>query len=108
MKYYFVYILTNKYNKVLYTGVTNDLYRRSREHRSKLFPGFTQKYNLTKLVYCESSTNPIDAISAEKKIKGWLRSKKITLIGSKNPSWSDLFETFEENIATGGLGKNKE
>jgi putative endonuclease len=90
MKKYFVYILTNFNNKVLYVGVTNDLERRVFEHREKLIKGFTEKYNLKKLVYYEEFSSPEDAISAEKKLKGWLRKKKIALIESKNPDWNDL------------------
>jgi len=87
---YTTYILTNKSNSVLYTGVTNNLDRRIYEHKNKLIPGFTQKYNLNKLVWLESFRNITDAISAEKKIKGWVRKKKIELIETTNPDWSDL------------------
>ncbi len=93
MSGYFVYILTNKTNKVLYIGVTNNLVRRIFEHKNKLVPGFTKKYNLNKLVYFEEFTSILDAISAEKKMKGWLRSKKIQLIKSKNSHWEDLNKT---------------
>ncbi len=94
MKAYYVYILTNKYNKVLYIGVTNDLQRRVYEHKRGTIEGFTKKYNLTKLVYFEEFTNINDAIAAEKKLKGWLRLKKIALIESKNPDWKDLSLSF--------------
>ncbi len=104
MRHYFVYILTNKTNKVLYTGITNNLSRRTREHRSKLISGFTKKYNVDKLVYFEEFLNPSDAIAAEKKIKGWLRTKKINLIESKNPLWENLFEKLELSEVTRGLG----
>ena len=80
---------------MLYTGVTNNLARRIYEHRGKMISGFTKKYNVNKLVYCESFTNPSDAISAEKKIKGWLRKKKIKLIELQNPQWEDLYPTIE-------------
>ena len=90
MKHYYVYILTNKSNKVLYTGVTNNILRRIYEHKAGFIKGFTKKYRVKKLVYFESFTNPNDAIAAEKKIKGWLRSKKIVLIESMNPNWKDL------------------
>lgn len=89
---YSTYILTNKFNKVLYIGVTNNLERRIFEHKHKLIPGFTSKYNLNKLVWFENFNNVEDAISAEKKIKGWLRIKKIELIESKNKKWKDLSE----------------
>lgn len=91
MKQYFVYILTNITNKVLYAGITNNLIRRVYEHKNKFVKGFTQKYNLTKLVYFETFTDVNDAIAAEKKIKGWLRIKKIKLIESVNPEWKDLY-----------------
>jgi len=90
---YETYILTNKSNKVLYIGVTDNLERRIYEHKNKIIPGFTAKYNLNKLVWFESFANVNDAISAEKKIKGWLRIKKINLIESKNKEWKDLSET---------------
>ena len=93
MSGYFVYILTNKTNNVLYIGVTNNLTRRIIEHKNKLVPGFTKKYNLNKLVYFEEFTSILDAISAEKTMKGWLRRKKIQLIKSKNPQWEDLYKT---------------
>lgn len=89
---YSTYILTNKYNKVLYVGVTNNLERRIYEHKNKIIPGFTAKYNLNKLVWFENFKNVNDAISAEKKIKGWLRVKKIKLIESLNKEWRDLSE----------------
>ena len=92
MKSYYVYILTNKYNTVLFTGVTNNLERRMYEHRNKLIPGFTVKYNVSKLVYFEEGTEINLAIAREKQIKGWLRKKKIALIESLNPQWLDLSE----------------
>lgn len=106
MKHYHVYILTNKNNKVLYTGITNDLLRRMCEHSSKLIEGFTKKYNVDKLVYFEEFTDINEAIAAEKKIKGWLRIKKIALIESKNPKWENLFLLLQDYAATGGLGRD--
>lgn len=94
MDQYFVYILTNKGDKVLYTGITNNLLRRIYEHKHKLIDGFTKKYRLTKLVYFEGFSNVNDALANEKKIKGWLRVKKINLIKSKNPAWKDLSLSF--------------
>ena len=91
-KYYYVYILTNKNNNVLYTGVTNNLLKRIDEHRRKLVKGFTSKYNVNKLVYYEETQIINGAIMREKQIKGYVRSKKIHLIKSKNPRWEDLFE----------------
>jgi len=90
MKNYYVYIITNKYNDVLYTGVTNSLERRIYEHKNKLIDGFSKKYNLNKLVYFEQFMDVNDALSAEKRIKGWLRQRKIDLIESLNPDWNDL------------------
>ncbi|MFA6522201.1 MAG: GIY-YIG nuclease family protein [Patescibacteria group bacterium] len=92
MREFFVYILTNPAHTVLYTGVTNSLFRRIQEHKAKKIPGFTQKYNVTKLVYFDSCGNPTTAIEEEKRIKGWKRQKKIELINSQNPDWKDLFE----------------
>ncbi len=90
-KYYFVYILTNPGNTVLYTGVTNDLKRRVYEHRNKVVPGFTAKYNVKKLVYYEVYDNPQYAITREKQIKSGSRKKKLDLISSFNPDWRDLW-----------------
>lgn len=89
-KQYGVYILTNKLNTVLYVGVTSNLDRRVYEHKNKLIQGFTSRYNLNKLVYYELFSSPQDAISAEKKIKGWTRLKKINLIKQFNPDFRDL------------------
>jgi putative endonuclease len=91
-KQFYVYILTNKYHKVLYTGVTSDLKRRVYEHREKLADGFTKKYNVSKLVYYEIFDDPENAIIREKQIKAGSRRKKIDLINSINDGWSDLYE----------------
>ncbi|HJY62692.1 MAG TPA: GIY-YIG nuclease family protein [Ignavibacteria bacterium] len=88
--YHYVYILTNKYNKVLYTGVTDDLAKRLHEHKNKRYDSFTKKYNVDKLVYFEQIDGASNALSREKQIKGWLRKKKIDLINSINPEWKDL------------------
>ena len=90
-KEYYVYIMTNK-SRTLYTGVTNDLMRRVHEHKNKLVKGFTSKYNIQYLVFYESTTDVHAALAREKQIKGWLRSKKIALIDSMNPTWKDLSE----------------
>lgn len=87
---YYIYILTNKYNKVLYVGVTNNLVRRIYEHKNNLVDGFTAKYNIHKLVYYDYVEDVISAITREKQIKGWTRKKKISLIESMNPNWLDL------------------
>ena len=96
MKQYYVYIMTNK-SRTLYTGVTNDLKRRVYEHKHKLVPGFTSRYNITQLVYFEMTQDVRAAIAREKQIKGWLRAKKIALIESANPHWQDLSDTWREN-----------
>ncbi|HSW93351.1 MAG TPA: GIY-YIG nuclease family protein [Gammaproteobacteria bacterium] len=89
MKNFYVYILSNA-TRTLYIGVTNNLERRMYEHKNKLIDGFTKKYNLTKLVYYETTESIIEGIYREKQLKGWLRSKKIELIGKDNPGWDDL------------------
>lgn len=96
MQDYYVYMVTNKSNKVLYTGVTNNLERRVLEHKSKLIPGFTQKYNVTKLVYYECAASIEWAIQREKEIKGWLRKRKNMLIETMNPDWTDLANHLNE------------
>jgi putative endonuclease len=92
MKSYYVYLLTNWNNRVIYTGVTNDLNRRIYEHKNKLIEGFSKKYNLTKLVYFEETNDINAAIAREKEIKKWRREKKDKLVGQINPSWKDLSE----------------
>ena len=89
MNKYYVYIMTNR-SKTLYTGMTNDLIRRVYQHKRKEVAGFTRKYNITKLVYFEETDDVGTAILREKQIKGWLRSKKISMIESVNPDWEDL------------------
>ncbi len=85
----------SSYKGTLYVGVTNNLIRRVQEHREHRADGFTAKYNVTRLVYFEETTDPRSAIEREKQIKGWLRSRKVDLIESTNPGWLDLFEGFE-------------
>ena len=92
MKQYFVYILTNIRNTVLYVGVTNNLIKRVYQHKNKFQKGFTEKYNLTKLVYYEIFEDALTAITREKTIKNLLRRKKGQLINSMNPNWKDLYE----------------
>lgn len=89
---YYVYIMTNKYHTVLYTGVTNNIGRRVYEHREKLIKGFTLRYNINKLVYYEVFSDIRDAIVREKQIKGGSRKKKIDIINTMNPEWRDLYE----------------
>ena len=93
-KHYYIYILTNKYNRVLYTGVTRNLVKRVYEHKAKLKEGFTSKYNVNKLVYFEVFNDPYLAIVREKQIKGGSRKKKLDLIRKMNPEWKDLYEQF--------------
>ena len=92
---YYVYIAANKNNKVIYTGMTNDIMRRMYEHKNKLIEGFTKKYNITKLVYYEYTTDVNSAIRREKQIKKWRREKKNHLIETINPNWKDLSEEVE-------------
>ena len=86
---YYVYILTNS-SRTLYVGVTNNLERRMYEHKNKLVPGFTTRYNVTWLAYYEETPSIESAIVREKQIKAWRRSKKVALIDSANPRWKDL------------------
>ena len=89
---YYVYILTNKYNTVLYTGVTRDLIRRVYEHKTHADKdSFTAKYKICKLVYFEETNDINSAIEREKQIKSWSRDRKIDLIFLKNPHWVDLY-----------------
>jgi putative endonuclease len=87
---YYVYLLTNWNNKVIYVGVTNDLARRVYEHKYKMIKGFTEKYNVKKLVYFEETQDVNTAIEREKEIKKWRREKKNRLVNSINPNWDDL------------------
>ena len=87
---YFVYILTNQNNTVLYIGVTNNLERRIYEHQKELVEGFTKRYQTHKLIYFEQTESVDDAIRREKQLKGWTRKKKESLINSRNPQWEDL------------------
>ena len=89
---YYVYIMTNEHDKVLYTGITNDLKRRVYEHKEKLINGFTKKYNITKLVYYEVFEDPENAILREKQIKAGSRQKKIDLVNSINRKWLNLYK----------------
>ncbi len=90
---YYVYIMTNKWNRVLYTGVTNDLIRRVFEHKKKIVKGFTSRYNVDKLVYFEVAESIESAILREKQIKAGSRQDKVSLVNSMNDEWLDLSET---------------
>ncbi len=91
MRTYYVYIMASR-SRTLYTGVTRDLTRRVSEHKQKLVPGFTSRYNISRLVYYQDFRDVRAAIAREKEIKAWRRSKKIALIESSNPTWADLSE----------------
>ncbi len=91
-KQYYVYIMTNAHNTVLYTGMTNNLARRVYEHRNGSGSSFTKKYNVHKLVYYEIGNDVNAVIAREKQIKGGSRQKKIDLVNSMNPEWKDLYE----------------
>jgi putative endonuclease len=90
-KNYYIYIMTNKLNSVLYTGITKDLKKRCYEHKNKLVEGFTKNYNISKLIYYEIFKDVEHAIMREKQIKGGSRVKKIELVNKMNPKWRDLY-----------------
>ena len=91
MKKYYIYILASKKNGTLYIGVTNNLIKRTYEHKNNITPGFTQKHNIHKLVYYEVYNEIYDAIEREKCLKRWKREWKIKLIEESNPDWDDLY-----------------
>jgi len=95
MEEYYVYILSNKINTTLYIGMTNNLKRRIYEHKNKLVPGFTEKYNVNKLVYFEKVSDVKAAIQREKNLKNWNRDWKLELIKKTNPSFMDLSVDWE-------------
>ncbi|MDA3952364.1 MAG: GIY-YIG nuclease family protein [Bacteroidales bacterium] len=95
---FYVYILTNKAKAVLYIGVTNNLVRRIFEHKSKLIPGFTEKYNVDNLIHHVHFENINDAIKREKQLKKWNRKWKEELINKSNPNWVDLYDQIREEI----------
>ncbi len=99
MRQYFVYMMTNKNNKVLYTGFTGNLEGRTFLHKESKIEGFTKKYKVSKLVYYEVFENPTEAILREKQIKGLLRSKKNDLVKSTNPDWNDLAAEWKWQIS---------
>ena len=104
---YYVYILTNKYKTVLYTGVTNNLYRRTLEHKMKIHHGFAEKYNTDILVYYELFYNIEDAIRREERLKRWKRKWKIDLIGKFNPQWLDLTDKIGDARSKAGMTNTK-
>jgi len=89
---YYVYLLASGRHGTLYLGVTNDLIRRIYEHRTKAVPGFTSRYGVNRLVWFESYSDPVSAITREKQIKKWRRDWKISLIERDNPDWLDLYD----------------
>lgn len=89
-KMYYVYITASKKNGTLYVGMTNNLQRRIHEYKNNMLPGFTSRYNVTKLVYFEKIDTVIEAIAREKQLKNWHRRWKINLVESMNPNWQDL------------------
>src|SRR5216684_2363173 len=96
MKQYFVYVMSNK-SRRLYIGITSKLLKRIFQHKNKLIPGFTARYNFDLLVYFEELGQVVNAINREKQLKGWTRAKKLMLILNENPEWADLSaEWFED------------
>ena len=91
---YYVYLMASQ-SRTLYVGMTNDLRRRVYEHKAKLMKGFTRKYNITRLVHFEATSEVRSALAREKEIKAWRREKKVALIESENPGWRDLSEEWE-------------
>jgi len=105
---FFVYIMTNgPKGAALYVGISGDLRHRVWQHKNKLVPGFTSRYNLNQLVYYESFYYPDAAIAREKQIKGWLRSKKIALIESMNPRWDDLARDWQNMYKPEAAGRGR-
>ncbi|MDB5620941.1 GIY-YIG nuclease family protein [Tardiphaga sp.] len=92
MKSYYVYILASRREGPIYVGITSDLVRRVYEHRIKAVPGFTSRYNITRLVWFEVYDDPLTAIAREKELKKWRRAWKIALIVQGNPEWNDLYD----------------
>ncbi len=90
MNDYYVYILTNAHNTVLYIGVTNNIVRRAYEHKMEINEGFTKDYQVHKLIYVENCHNIKDAVAREKQLKGWTRKKKEALIAKVNPAWKEI------------------
>lgn len=92
---FYVYVMSNR-THVLYIGVTNDLQRRVLEHQTRAVPGFTSRYHLNRLVYFEHYDDAVTAIAREKQLKGWRRNRKIALVESLNPKWSDLSREWDQ------------
>ncbi|MCE0521888.1 MAG: GIY-YIG nuclease family protein [Methylacidiphilales bacterium] len=105
---YYVYLVTNKHNSVLYVGVTSNLEGRIFEHRERLIEGFTKRYQVTKLIFYEDYPDPRSAIAREKQLKGWRREKKIALIEKQNPRWCDLFDELTAGFDVDLLNREKQ
>jgi putative endonuclease len=105
---YFVYILASKRYGTLYVGVTNDVTRRTWEHKQKLVEGFTKKYGVHMLVYYETFTDVVEAIAREKRLKRWHRTWKIELIQRQNPEWRDLYDDLVTQICHPGQAEPNE
>ena len=104
-KQYLIYMMTNRWKNVLYTGVTNSLEHRVWQHKNKAVPGFTKKYNCDRLVYFEEYAEIDQAIARETQLKAWSRKKKDALIARMNPEWKDLAaEWYEEGDPSTSLG----
>lgn len=97
---YYVYLLASRKHGTLYLGVTNDLVRRTAQHKTKAVSGFTQKYGVDRLVWFEVYEDPTSAITREKAIKKWRRDRKIRLIEEQNPDWFDLFPGIADSTRT--------
>ena len=95
MKNYYIHIMTSQYG-ILYIGMTNDIKKRVYQHKNHLTPGFTEKYNIDKLLYVETMSDAVSAINREKQLKKWRREKKVALVDSQNPDWKDLSEGWYE------------
>ena len=89
---YYVYLLTTQRDTVLYVGMSNDVLRRTYQHKTHVVPGFTQRYNVDKLVYYETHATAYGAITREKQLKAGSRAKKVALIEAMNPEWRDLYD----------------
>ena len=105
---YYIYIVTNKHNSVLYIGVRSNLEGRIFEHRERLTEGFTKRYQVTKLIYYEDYPDPTSAIQREKQLKGWRREKKVTLNEKQNPRWVDLFDEITAGFDLDMLNREKQ
>ncbi|MFH0828941.1 MAG: GIY-YIG nuclease family protein [Candidatus Kerfeldbacteria bacterium] len=100
-KHYYVYIMTNKWNTVLYTGMTGNIVQRIEEHAAGTMPGFTKRYHVNKVVFIAEYDTPTEAAEQERRIKGWTRKRKIALVESVNPHWKDLVHEGDPSLRSG-------